>query len=51
MTTTALWLYAAVAVVPLLIMLLNSLRTNRELATQPLGLPLQPDFTQSLAAG
>lgn len=45
MTTTALWLYAAVAVVPLLIMLLNSLRTNRELATQPLGLPLQPDFT------
>lgn len=45
LTTTALWLYAAVAVVPLVIMLLNSLRTNRDLATQPLGLPLQPDFT------
>ncbi len=43
--TTALWVYAAVAIMPLLIMLLNSLRTNRDLATQPLGLPLQPDFT------
>lgn len=44
-TTVALWLYAAVAIVPLLVMLTNSLRTNRDLATEPLGVPLQPDFT------
>ena len=44
-TSAALWIYAAIATVPLLIMLLNSLRKNRELATEPLGLPLQPDFT------
>lgn len=44
-TTGVLWIYAAIAIVPLLIMVLNSLRTNRELATQPLGVPLQPDFT------
>lgn len=44
-TSTALWLYAAVAVLPLLVMVTNSLRANRELATEPLGLPLQPDFT------
>ena len=44
-TTTVLWGYAVVALLPLLIMVTNSLRTNRELATEPLGLPLQPDFT------
>lgn len=44
-TTVALWLYAAVAIVPLLVMLTNSLRTNQDLATEPLGVPLQPDFT------
>ncbi len=44
-TTVVLWVYAAVAIVPLLIMVLNSLRTNRDLATQPLGFPTQPDFT------
>src|SRR5699024_1315321 len=40
-----LWLYAAVAVVPLLAMLANSLRDNTSLATDPLGLPTSPDFT------
>lgn len=44
-TTTVLWLYAAVALLPLLVMVSNSLRTRQELATEPLGLPLQPDFT------
>src|SRR5690606_25977741 len=43
-TTTALWLYAAVPSVPLLLMLLNSLRTSRDRATQPRGLPRRPDF-------
>ncbi len=41
---TLLWVYAAFAIAPLLIMLGNSLRSNRELATQPLGLPATPDF-------
>lgn len=45
LTTIVLWLYAAIAVVPLLVMVLNSLRTNRDLATNPLGLPVEPDFT------
>ncbi|MFV0405385.1 MAG: carbohydrate ABC transporter permease [Propioniciclava sp.] len=40
-----LWGYALFSVVPLLLMLTNSVRTNRELATQPLGLPLVPDFS------
>src|SRR5690606_9079757 len=41
-TSTALWLYAAVAVLPLLVMVTNSLRANRELATEPLGRALPP---------
>lgn len=40
-----LWLYAIVAILPLLTMVLNSLRTNRDLATNPLGFPTAPDFT------
>lgn len=40
-----LWGYALVSVLPLLTMVLNSLRTNRDLATNPLGFPTAPDFT------
>lgn len=40
----ALWLYAFVAVGPLLVMVANSLRTTREMARDPLGLPLDPNF-------
>jgi raffinose/stachyose/melibiose transport system permease protein len=39
-----LWGYAAVALLPLLIMALGSLRTERSLADKPLGLPLHPAF-------
>lgn len=45
LTSLLLWGYALVAVVPLLVMLTNSLRDNRDLATQPLGLPAPPDFS------
>ncbi|ROR73876.1 carbohydrate ABC transporter permease [Bogoriella caseilytica] len=45
LTSSVLWLYAAIAVLPLLVMVANSLRTNQELATEPLGLPVRPDFT------
>ncbi|GAA2735586.1 carbohydrate ABC transporter permease [Pedococcus aerophilus] len=34
-----LWLYAAVALVPLLLMVLSSFRTNAELISDPLGVP------------
>lgn len=44
-TATILWVYAAVAVIPLLLMLTNSIRPNSELAQKPLGLPTNPDFT------
>lgn len=40
--SVVLWAYAAIAVGPLLIMVLNSFRTDRELATEPLGLPAEP---------
>ncbi len=40
-----LWGYAIVAILPLLTMVMNSLRTNRDLATNPLGFPTVPDFT------
>ena len=39
-----LWGYAAVALAPLLVMLAGSLRTERDLADRPLGLPLHPAF-------
>ena len=45
LTSVLLWGYALVAVVPLLVMLTNSVRENRALATEPLGLPLPPDFS------
>lgn len=44
-TTTVLWLYAIVAILPLLSMVMSSMRTNRDLALNPLGLPQQLDFT------
>lgn len=34
-----LWLYAAMALVPLLLMVISSFRTNADLITEPLGLP------------
>lgn len=40
-----LWLYAAISIAPLLLMVSNSLRTTQDMARQPLGLPLPPDFT------
>lgn len=40
-----LWLYAAISVTPLLLMVSNSLRTTQDMARQPLGLPLPPNFT------
>jgi raffinose/stachyose/melibiose transport system permease protein len=40
-----LWLYAAISIAPLLLMLSNSLRTTQDMARQPLGLPLPPNFT------
>jgi raffinose/stachyose/melibiose transport system permease protein len=39
-----LWGYAIVALAPLAVMVLGSLRTERDLADQPLGLPLRPAF-------
>lgn len=39
-----LWGYAAVALAPLLLMVLNSLREEGSLKDQPLGLPLAPQF-------
>ncbi|GAB3073633.1 carbohydrate ABC transporter permease [Phycicoccus sp. Root563] len=44
--TVVLWLYAAIALVPLLLMVLSSFRTNADLITDPLGLP-SPISTQS----
>ncbi|MFL6051571.1 MAG: carbohydrate ABC transporter permease [Actinoallomurus sp.] len=39
-----LWVYALAALAPLIIMAFNSLRTEQDLANQPLGLPLHPAF-------
>jgi len=43
--STFLWLYAAISIAPLLLMVSNSLRTTQDMAQNPLGLPLPPDFT------
>lgn len=43
--TGVLWLYAAFAVAPLLLMLTNSLRTMQDMAKDPLGLPTSLNFT------
>lgn len=39
-----LWGYALVAIGPLLLMVSNSLRTQQQIANEPLGLPLEPSF-------
>ena len=39
-----LWVYAVAALAPLVIMAFNSLRTEQDLASKPLGLPLRPVF-------
>lgn len=43
--STALWVYAVLALSPLLIMVVNSFRTTQDLYTQPLGLPRSPTLT------
>jgi raffinose/stachyose/melibiose transport system permease protein len=40
-----LWGYAVVAIGPLLLMVSNALRTQQQIATEPLGLPIPLDFT------
>ncbi len=39
-----LWVYAAISIAPLLLMLSNSMRTTQDMARDPLGLPLNPTF-------
>ena len=43
-TTTLLWVYAAAALAPLVLMAIGSVRTEQDLAQKPLGLPLHPTF-------
>lgn len=45
-----LWGYALVAIGPLLLMVNNSLRTQQQIATEPLGLPVPPTFTSFQSA-
>ncbi|MCL3861718.1 carbohydrate ABC transporter permease [Actinotalea sp. K2] len=42
LTNIFLWGYAVVAIGPLLLMVNNSLRSQQQIATEPLGLPLEP---------
>ena len=44
LSTTFLWLYAAVALGPLVLMVVNSFRTQQEMAQTPLGLPTELNF-------
>ncbi|WP_308797979.1 carbohydrate ABC transporter permease [Agromyces silvae] len=44
-SSTFLWLYAAISIAPLLLMVSNSLRTTQDMAQHPLGLPAPPNFT------
>jgi raffinose/stachyose/melibiose transport system permease protein len=39
-----LWGYAAVAIVPMIVMLLDSFRSNTDVLSDPLGLPSSPSF-------
>lgn len=39
-----LWIYAGISIAPLLLMVSNSLRTSQDMAQNPLGLPLPPNF-------
>jgi len=43
-STVLLWVYAAAALAPLVIMALGSLRTEQALATDPIGFPVHPAF-------
>jgi raffinose/stachyose/melibiose transport system permease protein len=43
-STVLLWVYAAAALAPLVLMALGSLRTEKQLADQPIGFPLHPAF-------
>ena len=43
--TVLVWLYATVNLLPMLWMFMSSLKTNREIATSPLGLPTTFDFS------
>ncbi|WP_306204740.1 carbohydrate ABC transporter permease [Actinoplanes sp. RD1] len=45
-----LWTYAAVALAPMLVMVLNSLRPNAEVLSAPLGLPDRVDLTNYATA-
>lgn len=45
LTNVFLWGYAVIAVGPLLLMVSNSFRTQQQIATQPLGLPVPPSLT------
>lgn len=44
LTNVFLWGYAVVALGPLLLMVSNSLRTQQQIANEPLGLPVHPSF-------
>jgi raffinose/stachyose/melibiose transport system permease protein len=44
LVNTVLWGYAAVALLPLLIMVWNSFRSDQELVAEPLGLPHSPSL-------
>ncbi len=43
--SSLLWLYALVSVAPLILMVSNSLRTTQQMAANPLGLPVTPNFS------
>ncbi len=43
-STVLLWVYALAALAPLVIMALGSLRSEQDLATQPIGFPVHPAF-------
>jgi len=43
-STALLWLYAVAALAPLVLMAVGSLRTEQQLADQPIGIPLHPVF-------
>jgi raffinose/stachyose/melibiose transport system permease protein len=47
---TVLWLYAAVCVVPLLVMILNSFRTHLQIATDPWPFPTDPTVENYVSA-
>lgn len=44
LVTTSMWVYALIAIAPLVLMLLNSLRTSQDLIQNPVALPKAPTF-------